>query len=406
MHDAALQGFSLEIPLIWPPNNNADAGVLGIDVLRFKEKNFGKIRATLRQNDHGGEIKGVYDSRMFPGLILRFDGSAKDTPEGMETRIQFEITNYKTRNTFNIGNFFLGADGIFIDGRLRLNGDFYKLGPKMKSSVHIDAHDVNVSMKEPEFTLKNVRIDFTLADLFQLQSLPHRHIQFDSATIGNIELNDGSIYFQMQSLDRFFIEKTTFKWCGGNVDTNAAIVSIPIENVGLTFYCDRLKLTRVLEQLGGVEGEGEGSVNGRIPVVYDDGKFRFDDGFLYSTPGDGGTIRLTGTDILMAGIPKGTPQFNQIDLTQEALKHYQYDWAKLDITTEQENLKLKLKLDGKPVEVLPFEYRQDSGGFVRVDAGSPGSRFQGLRLDINFNLPLDQVLKYGKGLKDIFNRSN
>jgi len=110
--------------------------------------------------------------------------------------------------------------------------------------------------------------------------------------------------------------------------------------------------------------------------------------------------------MLMSGIPKGTPQFSQIDLAREALKHYRYDWAKLDITTEQENLNLKLKLDGTPVEVLPFEYRQDFGGFVRVDADSPGSRFQGIRLDVNFDLPLNQVLKYGKGLKDIFNKSH
>jgi len=405
MHDTGLQGISLEVPLIWPPNHKAEAGAFGIDVLKFKKKNLGKIRATLRQNGYGGELKGAYDSRLFPGLILRFDGSAKNTQKGMETRIQFEIPDYKTRNTLNIGDFFPGADGIFLDGRLSLNGDFYKLGPKMTGSVHINARDIDISSKEPAFAIKNVRVDFTLDDLFPLRSLPHQQIQFDSATIGNIELNDGNIYFQMQSVDRFFIEKTSFKWCGGNVDTNAAVVSIPIENVGLTLYCDRLKLTQVLEQLGGVKGEGEGAVNGRIPVRYDDGKIRFDHGFLYSTPGDGGTIRLTGTDMLMSGIPKGTPQFSQIDLAREALKHYRYDWAKLDITTEQENLNLKLKLDGKPVEVLPFEYRQDFGGFVRVDADSPGSRFQGIRLDVNFDLPLNQVLKYGKGLKDIFNKS-
>jgi hypothetical protein len=261
-------------------------------------------------------------------------------------------------------------------------------------------------MEEPRMEVNNVQIDFALTDLFELRSFPHQQIQFDSATIGNILLNDGNVYFQMQSVDHFFIEKTSFKWCDGNVDTNAVILSIPIENVGVTFYCDRLKLAQVLEQLGGVKGEGEGAVNGRIPVRYENGKIIFDDGFLYSTPGDGGTIRLTGADVLMTGIPEGTPQFSQIDLAREALKHYSYDWAKLEITTQSDNLYMQLKMDGKPVEVLPFEYRQDFGGFIRVDAESPGSRFQGIRLDVNFNLPLDQVLKYGKGFQDIFKKGN
>jgi hypothetical protein len=405
MYDAVIKGIDLELPLIWPPNQQADTGSFNIEALRFKEKDLGKIRATLRQDGHGVEITGAYDSRFFPGMVLRFDGSAKNTQKGLETRLDYELPTYKSRNNFNLGDFFPGAEGIFLDGQLRLNGEFYKLGPKMTSSVHIDAQDLNIFMKEG-LEIQSVKIDFTLADLFELRSLPHQHIQFDTATIGNIKLNDGSIYFQMQSVDRFFIEKTSFKWCGGNVDTNASTISIPIENVGITLYCDRLKLAQVLEQLGGFKGEGEGAVNGRIPIRYDDGNFRFDDGFLYSTPGDGGTISLMETDILMTGIPEGTPQFSQIDLAREALKNYQYDWAILEITTERENLNLGLKLDGKPVDVLPFEYRQDFGGFVRVDAESPGSRFEGIRLDVNFNLPLDQVLKYGKGLRDIFKLNN
>jgi hypothetical protein len=406
MYDAGIQGLSLELPLIWPLSHQVDAGSFVIDVLRFKEKNLGKIRASLRQNDHGGEIKGKYDSRLLPGLSLYFDGRMGSTRKGLETRINFEMPEYKIRNTLNLGDFFPGADGIFLNGQVGLKGDFYNLGQKMNSSVHVGAQSINISMEEPEIAVNNARIDFTLADLFELRSLPHQFIQFDSASIGKIILNDGSVYFQMQSIDHFFIEKTNFKWCEGNVDTNAVILSIPIENVGLTFYCDRLKLAQVLEQLGDVEGQGEGAVNGRIPVRYENGKIIFDDGFLYSTPGDGGTIRLTGTEVLMAGIPEGTPQFSQIDLAREALKHYNYSWAKLEITTQRDNLYVQLKMDGKPVEVLPFEYRQDFGGFVRVDADSPGSKFQGIRLDVNFNLPLDQILKYGKGFQDLFKKGD
>ena len=406
MFDVGIKGLNVEFPLVWPPNHKADAGYISVDILKYKEKDLGKTRASIRQKNRGGEIKGKFESRSFPGLVLQFDGTLLDTRNGLETLMNFEMPEYQSRNDFNLGDVFPEAEGIFLEGKLKLNGNFYKLGPKMTSSVQISSQDINISMKEPKLDIKDMKFDFSIADLFEFRSLPHQHVQFGSATLGNIKLDDGHIYFQMESADRFFIEKTSFKWCGGNVDTNAAIVAIPIENAELTFYCDRLKLTQVLEQLGGVNGEGEGAVNGRIPFRYHDGKISFQNGFLYSTPGDGGTIRLTGTDSLMAGIPEGTPQFSQIDLAREAMKNYQYDWAKLDITTEQEMLNLKLKLDGKPAEVLPFEYRQDFGGFVRVDADSPGSRFQGIRLDVNFSLPLDRILKYGKGLKGLFNKNN
>jgi hypothetical protein len=133
-----------------------------------------------------------------------------------------------------------------------------------------------------------------------------------------------------------------------------------------------------------------------------DGKWRFDDGFFYSTPGVGGKIRLSGTDALLAGVPAGTPQFSQLDLAREALKNYDYNWAKVNIKTDGENLKLRLALDGKPVDVLPFTFREDLG-FVRVTPGSPGARFQGINLDVNFTMPLDKVIRYGKGINTMMN---
>ncbi len=55
---------------------------------------------------------------------------------------------------------------------------------------------------------------------------------------------------------------------------------------------------------------------------------------------------------------------------------------------------MSLELDGKPEKPLPFTYNRDIGSFARVSASSPGSVFQGIRLDVNFRLPLDQLLQY------------
>ena len=103
---------------------------------------------------------------------------------------------------------------------------------------------------------------------------------------------------------------------------------------------------------------------------------------------------VTGARVLTAGIPENTPQFAQVDLAVEALKSYEYTWAKLGIDTEGENLRLNLQFDGRPTGPLPFVYQKEFGGFVRVSADHPGSVFQGIRLDVNFRLPLDQLLQY------------
>jgi hypothetical protein len=90
-----------------------------------------------------------------------------------------------------------------------------------------------------------------------------------------------------------------------------------------------------------------------------------------------------------------------MELAREALKDYDYAWAKLNLTSEGENLLLQMQMDGKPAKTLPFVYSKDVGGFVRVDVESEGSRFQGIRLDVNFNLPLNKLLRYKDLIKMI-----
>jgi hypothetical protein len=190
-----------------------------------------------------------------------------------------------------------------------------------------------------------------------------------------------------------------FIWCDGKVETQSMRISPAVEDYHITFYCDRLKLAQVLEQFGAAAAKGGGTVNGRIPLHYTNGKIRFDDGILFSTPGQGGKISLKGTDILTAGMTPNTPQYVQMELAREALKDYDYSWAKLNINSEGEELLLQMQMDGKPASTLPFVYQKEIGGFVKVEAGSKGSKFQGIRLDVNFRLPLNEMLQY----KDLIN---
>ena len=113
-------------------------------------------------------------------------------------------------------------------------------------------------------------------------------------------------------------------------------------------------------------------------------------------------IHVSGMENLTAGLPEDAATFGQLKLAEAALKDYEYRWARLGINTEREDLLVTLQMDGKPSGLLPFVYRQELGGFVKAEADFPGANFQGIRLDLNFRFPLDQLIKY----KNIFRMLN
>ncbi len=398
-YDVAARNFNLEVPVAWPPSDRGEPGTVSLASLGFDGKNLGKIAAEIRQDGFGAIIDGVFRSEFVKGLNLKFKGSVQNGGHGLMGRLDFKIDNYRFGPGFRLADLVPEAQGVFLEGKLALEGGFAITGPKMESSARIGIDHLKISVDEPSAVVQGVRMDLDIPDLLALRSLPRQRISFESASVGNIRIKDGNVFFRVESPKSIFVERTDFKWCDGNVETNAMTIGIPFEELDFTLYCDRLDLAGVLEQLGGIKGEGKGSVNGRIPIRFENSSFKFDDGFLFSTPGQGGTVRLTGTDILMAGIPADTPQFAQVDLAREALKNYDYEWARINIDTKGENLHVNLKLDGQPAGPLPFRYDREFGGFARVEAESPGSNFQGIRLDVNFTLPLDEVLKYGLGLK-------
>ncbi|MCK5419135.1 MAG: YdbH domain-containing protein, partial [Desulfobacterales bacterium] len=248
--------------------------------------------------------------------------------------------------------------------------------------------------RKNKITVEGIQMNLWIPDLIKMRSAPGQKLKFARASIGDMNIENGDIDFQIESARSVLIEKSHFNWCEGKVDAPAIRFKSGTEDYSLILYCDRLNLAKVLEQFGAASVEAEGELNGRIPLRYKNGQLSFQDGFLFTTPGEPGKIRMTDTEILTAGIPQDTPQYVQMELARKALEDYDYSWAKLNLTTEGDDLLLNLQLDGKPAKSLPFVYRKDIGGFAKVEADIEGSTFQGIRLDVNFRLPLNKLMQY------------
>ena len=392
---ARISGGRGKIPFKWPLTGKTARGNVSFGGLKYMGRELGSMSCQIRQTATGFAFNGRHRNLLLPRVKINFSGESKlFNSEPVEAVARFKISRPATAPELDLGKISPGVKGVRAKGDFHLAGDLNLNMNGLSGKIGIDFKNGNVLMGENNLELEGINMSLNFPELPNIRSAPGQQIDFARISLGEFAAQKGRVEFQIESAQSILIEKIHFLWCGGNVETQSMRLVPGVDEYHITFYCDRLNLAQVLEQFGAASAEGQGSVNGRIPLQYSKGQIQFDDGFLFSTPGEGGKINLTGTEILTAGIPPNTPQYVQMELAREALKDYDYSWAKLNITSRGEELLLQMQMDGKPAQTLPFVYNKDIGGFMKVEANAKGSKFQGIRLDVNFRLPLNKLMQY------------
>jgi hypothetical protein len=388
-HELAVNGISIHLPYHWPPIDGQPPGKLRVRDILWKDRHVGGIKGQIRQQGLGLAMVLNHTSKLFPGLNILIDG----TIDRKGVLAKLKMPPYQPSEGLDPGEVLPQAAGMRIDGRFEGGCKLRMNRTGTSGTAQLSVKQGKLSHETQELTLDGLEMDLHIDELVTLRSGPMQTLRIDRLQFGNLAADDLRVDFQIETLRSIFIEKAAIKWCKGTISAGALRIKPGHDDYELTLFCDRLDLAMVLEQLGAVEAGGEGAVNGRIPLHWTNGGLTFNKGFLFSTPGKSGTIRLRGTEMLLAGLPPGTPQHTQLDIATEALKDYTYKWARLYLESEEENLLLKLQFDGKPNQQLPFAYDTTLGSFKRV-AGEGQADFTGISIDLNFRSPLNEILQY------------
>ena len=334
-------------------------------------------------------------SRRNGGLRLRFAGSTS-----LENPLALDFTVPPVRITEkSLPRLVKLPKGLTLNGRLQGRGNFSIAAPGPTGSVTLSLADASLDLAEQNVHLQEIESTLTLPALPGLASLPSQELRIGSLGLGNLKFTDGRIRYRVEDSLSLFIEKSRFTWCGGKVESGSLRISPDKPELATTLYCDRLQFTDLLGQLGISDAEGKGSLNGRLPILFDGRRLSFEDGFLFSTPGDGGIVRFGNTELLQQGLPQ-TGQAAHLDYSMQAMENFAYNWTKLTFASDGDDLRITMQIDGKPANPLPFGYR--SGQLVKVTTGS-GIQHP-IRLDVNFHLPFAQMFKYGQSIQQMMNK--
>lgn len=386
-----LEHASLQLPFQWPPAEKQTTGPLQVDRILLNDRPVGRIDGRVRQHGRGLGLALDHTSKLFPGLHVLIDG-ALDRSGGS---LAVTVPAYALPSDMTIDRFWPRAAGMALGGRVAASGRLRTDRTTLSGSAQVSLDEGYLKDASQKLDLEGIRMEVHFDNLPGMDSAPRQTLAIRRVRIGNLDAEDLRVDFQIERPQTLFIEKAAIQWCKGTVSTGALRITPGRDDYELTLFCDRLDLALVLKQLGAAEASGEGAVNGRIPLHWADGGLTFDKGFLYSTPGTSGTIRLSGTRRLLAGLPPGSPQHTQLDIATEALKDYTYKWARLYLESEDRDLLLKLQFDGKPNHLLPFAYNTAMGSFQRV-TGEGQADFTGISIDLNFRSPLNDILQYKK----------
>jgi hypothetical protein len=367
------------------------------------DANFASAQAGTRQKGRSLFFEGAGKGIVIPDLSIDFSGEVNlFGADPLTAQAAYTIKKSAGGPDVDTGRIVPGLSGISINASLEAKGDFSYKSRNATCTLDGTIREGTLRIPGKRISLEGINGGLRFPNLLALKSAPSQGFTVTKASLGEIFLQDISLNYQVESLQSLFIEKGTFRWCEGTVYSQPTRIAPGANEYDVTLYCDQLKLAKLLEQFGAAYAKGDGTLSGRIPLSLKKGTLRIDEGFLFSIPGEGGTIQIKDTDKLSLAIPAGVPEFAQIEIAREALKDFNYDWLKLRLVSEGDDLLLKGQVYGKPASALPFVYKKDVGGFVRIESGKEGgSLFQGIQLDVNFRVPMDALLKYGRKLGEM-----
>ncbi|BCS89537.1 intermembrane phospholipid transport protein YdbH family protein [Pseudodesulfovibrio sediminis] len=387
----------LTLPLKWPAPERHTPGTVTMHSLRMDKRMLGNVSATVRQQGTNVTYNGVLKTNLLPGLRVRLSGLTSLVSSNVTA--QFAIKDYALPKGFTPSSIVPDAGDMTVAGKLNVNGAVKVDIDGVQSTVQATFSDGEVLLAGGQTSISGINLSFNSPELHPLRSGPAQELTFTSLKSGAIDVTNGKIIYQLEPGGIILFEQAGFNWAGGHVSSRAFRITPGSQKYDITMFCSELKLSAILAQLGLAQAEGEASLSGELPVSWERGKITFNKGFLHSTPGESGTIQVEAMADLVAAIPEGTPQRGQIELAQAAVKNFEYKWVRIKADTVGEDLVVRLSVDGKPAGTLPFVYKKEFGGFMKVTGNVQGSNFQGIRLDVNFSVPLDRILLY----KDIVN---
>ena len=387
--------IKLDLPYHFPfsPQHRQRSGRVTVGSVTFRDSPLFEVTAELAQQQGTLLLSGNLKSLFSDNMHLLLEGALEEEP--LQAHLDWKLDK-TALSAGSVPPALLSLEGLDFDGFLAASGNLLYRNGQISGSTQLHVELDTLGVPEKNIAIKTLSCGVTFPSLPAPFSLPSQHCSAGELVLGNLQFSDADVNFRVEDLETVFIEKSSIKWCQGKLESTSLRLSRSNPEINTALYCSRINFSDLLNQFGLDQAQGQGSLNGKLPIAFSREGLSFDEGFLFSTPGTGGIIRFSNTDLLRQGVGSADVG-GYLDYSMKAMEDFAYQWTKLSFNSSGDELQLTMELNGKPRTPLPYGLKK--GVIIKTDKGE-GLQYP-IQLDVNFRLPLAELFQIGQNIQSI-----
>ncbi|MEM9495508.1 MAG: YdbH domain-containing protein [Pseudomonadota bacterium] len=300
----------------------------GEGALRDREATFDFTLET-RSGERLGEGDGVHDL-----------DSAKGSADFRFERLEFAPLGLQPEALAPVLRGIIGETVGAVTGDAKFSWAPPPVG--MASSGAFTFHDL--TFQGPGITVNQtagLSGDVAMASLWPPATDGTQEIAIGKVDLAALQLENGTVLFNMPGDDTFDVEQAIFPWFGGSIGVYGATAAMTGGEAMARLEARDVDLAKVLEFID-VDGlSGEGVLNGVLPLVVSEGKARIDGGRLSSA--GAGAVRYVG-----AAGEAAAAAGDQADVAFSILRDLQFDVLAVEVDGPLDgDLQFKMIFEGR-----------------------------------------------------------
>lgn len=211
--------------------------------------------------------------------------------------------------------------------------DFGKLSLRFRqSSLILPNNDITISGLDGEVRFNS---------LDPLETNGSQILTFKSCKIGDFEINDGNLSFEILQDGSFLINHGIAKLYNGEIGFSESRFNLYADDMLINTVINKMDGQEIANLVEGVDLDINGSFSGRVPFSNQGGNWDFQGGFLQLDPNANAKLSYKSNGFLTNGIQEGTEEFKRMQMTEMALENLELD-----------SLRLTFEVDGLERQIL------------------------------------------------------